>query len=88
MYFIAGVDYEPVNVALTFTPSTQSQTINIVTLEDGMYEADGQPERICLRITKLSEPCPDSSIIGDDVIVLIAEDDRKFIMHVFIISWV
>ena len=82
MYFIAGVDYEPVNVTLTFTPSTRSQTVDIVTREDGSYEADGQPEGFCLRITNLTEPCPDSIIIGDNVTVLIAEDDRKFVMYV------
>ena len=77
MYLIAGVDYEPVNVNLTFTSrlSTRTQFVDITTIDDDMFE--GRTERICLRIIKLTEPCPNSVIIGNDTVVLIAEDDRK-----------
>jgi len=79
VYSIAGVDYVPVNEKLTFTPSTQCHVIMVQTIDDDEYENDGQPERICLRMIKLSESCPNSVIIGDDGTIDIIENDRKFI---------
>ena len=49
-----------------------------MTREDSMFEGD---ERICLRITNLTEPCPGSVIIGNDTIVTITEDDRMFAVY-------
>ena len=46
-----------------------------MTREDTLFEGD---ERICLRLTNLTEPCLGSVIIGDDTIVTITEDDRMF----------
>ena len=73
--FIAGVDYESVNVRLTYTSTLQSQIVNVMTIDDDIFEDD---ERICLRLTNLIEPCPGSVILGDDTEVVIAEDESKF----------
>ena len=81
VYFIAGVDYEPVNTRLTFSGSMRAHSIEIVTIDDDMYESEGTAERICLRMTNLTEPCPNSVTIGPDEVGLIAEDDRKIAMH-------
>ena len=75
---IAGEDHEPVNERLTFTPATRSQTINIMTREDTIFEGD---EHICLRITNLTGPCPGSVIIGDETIVTITENDGMFAVY-------
>ena len=75
--YIAGVDYEPVNTRLTFSESVRGQNIEIVTIDDDMFESEGNAQRICLRFTNLTEPCLKSVTIGDDEEVLIAEDDRK-----------
>ena len=80
--FIAGVDYVPVNVTLTFTGTTTSHTVDIVTIDDRIYEADGESEAICLRMTNLIEPCPDYVSIGNDAVVPIEEDDSKLPMYV------
>ena len=81
MYFIAGVDYEPVNTRITFTETVRAHNIEIVTIDDDVLEADGEAERICLRMTNLTETCPNSVNIGNDVLVLIAEDDRKIAVY-------
>ena len=84
MYLTAGVDYEPVNVRLTFTPSIRSQTVDIVTIQDTIFEVvGGEQEQICLRLTNLTEPCPGSVIIGPDTMVTITEDDRKFVIWLY-----
>ena len=77
MCFIAGVDYEPVNARLTFSESMRAHNIEIVTIEDDVFESEGNAEHICLRMVNLTEPCPNSVTIGPDEEVLIAEDDRK-----------
>ena len=80
MYSIAGVDYVPVNEKLAFTASTRSHDITVQTIDDEENENDGQPECICLRMTNLSEPCPNSVIIGDDGTIDIIENDRKLFL--------
>jgi len=79
VYSTAGVDYVPVDEKLTFSPSIRSLVIMVVTIDDEQYENDGQPERICLRMNNLSEPCPNPVIIGDDRTVNITENDCKFV---------
>ena len=69
------------NVKLTFTPTLRSQVFTIMTIQDEMFEDD---ERICLRLTNLTEPCPGSVIVGADTEVVIAEDEGKFDIYVFI----
>ena len=81
--FIAEEDYAPVNVRLTFTSTLQSQIVNIMTIDDNILEDD---ERICLRLTNLTEPCPDSVILGDDTEVVIAEDESKNLLCVYVLS--
>ena len=63
------------NVRLTYTSTLQSQIVNVMTIDDDIFEDD---ERICLRLTNLIEPCPSSVILGDDIEVVIAEDESKF----------
>ena len=46
-----------------------------------MLEAEGKAECICLRMTDLTEMCPNSVNIGNDVLVLITEDDRKIAVY-------
>ena len=82
IYFIAGVDYVPVSERITFTPFLPSRAIPITTIEDEDYENNGEPENICLRLTELIEPCPDSVILGNDTTVQIIEDDRKLTMYI------
>ena len=81
VYFIAGVDYEPVNTRITFSESVRAHNIEIVTIDDDVFESDGNAEPICLRMINLTEPCPNSVTIGPDEEVLIAEDDRKIAMY-------
>ena len=69
------------NVKLTFTPTLQSQNLSVMTIDDDIFEDD---EHICLRLTNLIEPCPSSVILGDDTEVVIAEDESKFAIYVFI----
>ena len=69
------------NVRLTFTPTLRSQIVNVMTIDDYIFEAD---ERICLRLTNLTEPCPGSVILGSDTEFVIAEDESKFATNVFI----
>ena len=52
-----------------------------MTIDDDIFEDD---ERICLRLTNLTEPCPGSVILGNDTEVVIAEDEGKFAIYVFI----
>ena len=85
MYFIAGVDYEPVNTRITFSESVRAHNIEIVTIDDDVFESEGNAERICLRIINLTEPCPNSVNIGPDGEVLITEDDRKISMYFIIL---
>ena len=59
----------------------QAHDIEIVTIEDDVFESQGNAEHICLRMTNLTEPCPNSVIIGDDTVVLITEDDCKIAMY-------
>ena len=61
----------------------QVHTIEIVTIEDDVFESEGNAERFCLRMTNLIEPCSNSVNIGGDEEVLIAEDDRKIVTYVF-----
>ena len=68
------------NTRLTFSESVRGQNVEIVTIEDSVFESQGTAERICLRFTNLTEPCLNSVTIGDDEEVLIAEDDRKIAM--------
>ena len=67
---------------LTFTQSVKSHRINIQTIDDSIYEGDGKPEVICLRIFNLVEPCPNYVSVGADVQVLIQDDDSKLPMYV------
>ena len=67
------------NVRLTFTPTLRSQIVNVMTIDDDMFEDD---ERICLRLTDLTEPCPGSVILGNDTEVVIAEDESKFAIFI------
>ena len=69
------------NVRLTFTPTLRSHIVNVMTIDDDMFEDD---ERICLRLTNLTEPCPGSVILGNVTEVVIAEDEGKFAIYVFI----
>ena len=69
------------NVRLTFTPTLRSQIVNVVTIDDNIFEDD---EHICLRLTNLTEPCPSSVILANDTEVVIAEDEGKFATNVFI----
>ena len=71
------------NVRLTFTPTSRSQIITVMTIDDNVFEDD---ERICLRLTNLTEPCPGSVILGNDTEVVIAEDESKFAIYVSILS--
>ena len=80
-YFIAGADYVPVNTRITFTQNMRAYNIGIVTIEDDVFESQGNAERICLRITNLTEPCPNSVNFGSDAEVLITEDDRKITIY-------
>ena len=52
-----------------------------MTKDDEIFEDD---KRICLRLTNLTEPCPGSVILGNDTEVVIAEDESKFAIYVFI----
>ena len=72
------------DIRLTFTPSLQSQTVNIMTIGDDIFEDD---ERICLRLTNLTESCPGSVILGNDTEVVIAEDKSKLAMYVCIYKY-
>ena len=85
VYFIAGVDYEPVNTRITFSESMRAHNIEIVTIDDDMFESEGNAERICLRMVNLTEPCPNSVTIGPDEVVLIAEDDCKIPMDFIVV---
>ena len=85
MYFIAGEDYEPVNTRITFSESMRAHNIEIVTIDDDMFESEGNAERICLRMVNLTEPCPNSVTISPDEVVLIAEDDRKIPMDFIVV---
>ena len=69
------------DVRLTFTPTSRSQIITVMTIDDNTFEDD---ERICLRLTNLTEPCPGSVILGNDTEVVIAEDESKFAIYIFI----
>ena len=71
------------HTSITFSESMQAHTIEIVTIEDDVFESQGNAERICLRMSNLIEPCSNSVIIGSDEEVLIAEDDRKIVTYVF-----
>ena len=83
---IAGADYQPVNEILTFTSNRRSQFINIVTMQDDVFEGR-EPERICLNITNYNEPCPNYLMIGvGEVTVIIKEDDCKFATYVYLHS--
>ena len=64
---------------MTFTPTLQSQIVNIMTIDNDIFEAN---QRICLRLT---EPYPNSVIVGNDTEVVIVEDEGKFAIYVFII---
>ena len=72
------------NVRLTFTPTLRSQIVNVMTIDDDIFEDD---ERICLRLTNLTEPCPGSVILGNDTEVVIAEDESKFAIYVYIYEY-
>ena len=72
MYLIAGVDYEPVNEIIEFNQNSFIHFINIITIDNDVFEAD---KRICLRITNVTEPCPGYVSIGDDLVITIEEDD-------------
>ena len=72
------------NIKLTFTPTLRSQVVIITTIQDEMFEDD---ERICLRLTNLTEPCPGSVIVDADTEVVIAEDDGKFAICVCIYQY-
>ena len=85
MCFIAGVDYAPVNTRITFSESMRTHNIEIVTINDSVFESNGVAERICLRMINLTEPCPNSVTIGPDEEVLIAEDDGKISMYFIIL---
>ena len=85
MCFIAEVDYAPVNTRITFSESMQAHNIEIVTIDDDVFESKGVAERICLRMINLTEPCPNSVTIGPDEEVLIAEDDCKISMYFIIL---
>ena len=52
-----------------------------MTIDDNVFEDD---KRICLRLINLIEPCPGSVILGNDTEVVIAEDESKFAIYVFI----
>jgi len=72
-----------VNEKLTFTASARFHDIIVQTIDDDIFEGR-QPERICLRMTNLSEPCPNSIIIGDDGTFYITENDRKLFLFIII----
>ena len=72
------------NDKLTFTPTLRSQIVNVVTIDNHIYEDD---ERICLRLTYLTEPCPGSVILGSDTEVVIAEDEGKLAIYVCIYQY-
>ena len=40
MCFIAGVDYEPVNTRITFSESVRAHNIEIVTIDDDVFESE------------------------------------------------
>ena len=70
------------DVRLTFTQASRSQTVDVMTIDNDIFEAN---QRICLRLTNLIEPCPGSVILGDDTEIEIAEDESKLaIIYVFI----
>ena len=60
---------------MTFTQASQSQTVNVMTIDNNIFEVN---QRICLRLTNLIEPCPGSVIVGDDIEIVVAEDESKF----------
>ena len=59
----------------------QAHNIEIVTIEDDVLESEGNAEGICLRMTNLTELCPNTVNVGSDEEVLILEDDRKIAMY-------
>ena len=69
------------NVRLTFTPTLQSQIVNVMTIDNDIF---GYDERICLRLTNLTEPCPGSIILGNDTEVTMAEDEGKFAIYIYV----
>ena len=69
------------NDKLTFTPTLRSQIVNVVTIDDDIF---GNDERICLRLVNLTEPCPGSVILGNATEVVIAEDEGKFAIYVYV----
>ena len=69
------------NVRITFTKSVQAHNISIVTIEDNEFESEGNAERICLRITNVTERCPNSVTVGRDEEVVIVEDDGKIAVY-------
>ena len=70
------------NITLTFTETTTSHTIDIMTLQDDDYDADGEFKVICLRIIDLVEPCPNYVSIGNAIRVPIQDDDSKLPTYV------
>ena len=52
-----------------------------MTIDDDVF---GNDERICLRLVNLTEPCPGSVIRGNVTEVVIAEDERKFAIYVYV----
>ena len=59
----------------------QAHNIEIVTIDDDVFESEGNAERICLRMANLTELCPNTVNVGSDEEVLILEDDRKITVY-------
>lgn len=81
MYFVAWLDYLPVSINLNFYETVGSYLIELITIEDAMFEGN---ETICLRIISLMEPCPNSIVIGEDTRVLVLDDDSKIATYIFL----
>ena len=57
-----------------------------MTIQDEIFfEGD---ERICLRLTNLTEPCPGYVIVGAGTEVVIAEDESKFYIYVYVYIYI
>ena len=69
------------NTRITFTDTVQAHNIEIITIDNDVFEAEGNTKRICLRMTNLTELCPNTVNVGSDKEVLIIEDDRKIAMY-------
>ena len=70
---------------MTFTPTLRSQIVNVITIDDDIFE---DYERICLRLTNLTEPCPDSVTLGNDTEVIIYCKFATYIYQYYQLAYV